>query len=317
MKRLTPCSLEFSEYEADVKKYCWREQLDPRGFSLSFEISKDSSFSLSFADWISAGADGSTKTTATLVGTAGRRLQVKKPEKLLRDAVINQEGVQEWLRTQASVSWKAKFGHYRWKAPEIWMCTGIQLVTHGNVRTGASNSASVHAGAGGDFGPAVGLPPGVVDIHAEGARGHLEEANNGYGYDDERIWAAQFMEVNLEYGEGEDDAALAAKLQKHDAVPKTIASFKLKEVADLKVRGIRASPARRAEGEETRPVGKTPKFIGRVTVDDGSDSGEDGESGPGIQIDDTRYVDALRDTNWDNYRDCAHYLHDKERGNAS
>jgi hypothetical protein len=288
---------------------------------LSFEVSKDSSFSLSFADWISAGAEGSTKTTATLIGTSGRRLQVKKPEKLLRDAVIKQEGVQEWLRTQASVSWKSKFGHYKWKAPEIWMCTGIQLVTHGNVRTGASHSAGVYAGAGGDFGPAVGLPPGVVDIHAKGERGHMEEAKNGYGYDDERIWAAQFMEVNLEYGEGEDDAALAAKLQKHGVVPKTIATFKLKEVADLKVRGIRASPAVRAEGNEMLSVGKTPKFIGRVTVadtvEDGSKSDDDDDDGePGIQIDDTSYVDALRDTNWENYRDCAHYLHDKDRESA-
>jgi hypothetical protein len=242
-------------------------------------------------------------------------LQIKKPDRFLREAVIKQDNVQEWLRKQASVSWKSKFGHYKWKAPEIWMCTGIQLVTRGTVQTGASNSSSIHASAGADIGLVAGLTPGVAAVKVEGNHGHGEEAMNGYAYDDERIWAAQFMEISIEYGEGEADKELSATLEDHKVVPKTIATFRLKEVADLKVRGIRASPARRSDGNITPPMDKMPKPIGRITIKDieGEESESEEEGDGGILIDETRYVDALKNTDWEMYRNATHYLDDKER----
>merc|ERR1712093_214361 len=134
--------LEQEEYEEHVSKWIRREQKDERGCSLDFELSKDTSLALKFSDLMKAEGNANSTVTATLEGKSGRRLKIKKPEKFLRDEVMAQEGVQEWIRTQASISFKGHFGMHKFKAPEIWMVTGIQLITGGDVHVGSSRSVT-------------------------------------------------------------------------------------------------------------------------------------------------------------------------------
>lgn len=267
-------------------------------------MAKDSSFALKFSDWVKVEADANSSLKATLEGKSGRRLKIKKPETFLRDEVIKQEGVQEWIRTHASISYKGLFGHHKWKAPEIWMVTGVQLVTGGDVQAGTKASTHGGAGAGGDAGLAFGAPPGVAAVSAEASHGHSEEATNGYGYDDERVWAAQFMEVTIEYGDDEDHTLTA---QDGKLIPKTIARFKLEDIADLRARGIRASRDIRvqANGKSTP---KPPKPIGRVTVAETTEEDELDD----IHVDDMPYIHALAGTEWDIYNECSQYLADAQ-----
>jgi hypothetical protein len=264
---------------------------------------------------LKAEASANSTVTATLEGVSGRRLKIKKPEKFLRDEVITQEGVQEWIRTQASISFKGHFSNHRFKPPQIWMATGVQLITGGDVQVGSSRYTGSKIGASGDVGVAFGAPPGMASIGAEASHGHGSEANHGYSYDDERVWAAQFMEVKIEYGTEEDKA-----LTKEDKpVPATISAFQLDDIADLKARGIRTTQKQRADASGQTIV-KVPKLIGRLVVDGADDENNEkdtSEDSDDIHLSDHPYVETLQDTDWDMYDECSKYLRDVERRGAS
>jgi hypothetical protein len=217
---------------------------------------------------------------------------------------MKQEGVEEWLRTQASISFRGHFGYHKWKVPEIWLVTGLQLVTGGRMKTVASKSAHGGIGGGVDAGALAGGPPGVVTVAAEASIDHTNQAANSSGYNDERVWAAQFMEVVIEYGDQEDTKLTS---DEHKIFPKTIATFKLKDIADLKARGIRASQEQRGQ-----TISKPPQPIGRIMMRETEDAatGDDAEDSDGIELDDKPYVEALRDTDWGMYDECSRYLDD-------
>ncbi|RDI85487.1 hypothetical protein Vi05172_g4303 [Venturia inaequalis] len=84
----------------------------------------------------------------------------------------------KWIRTQASISRKAFFGH-QFKAPKIWLCTGVQLVTNGDVHTGSARHNKASVGAGVYAGAIAGGPPGVLVAQAEGGA----KAGNRFGYE--------------------------------------------------------------------------------------------------------------------------------------
>jgi len=296
--------LEQDEYEERIKPWIRKEQKDERGCSLDFQMSRDTSMALKFSDMLKAEASADSTVTATLSGKSGRRLKIKKPEAFLRDEVITQEGVQEWIRTQASISFKGHFGMHKFKAPEIWMVTGIQLITGGDVQVGSSRSIGGSIGVSGDAGIAFGAPPGLASVGIKASHGHDSEANQGYSYDDERVWAAQFMEVKIEYGDEEDKAV---KTKENKLVPSAISIFQLEDIADLKSRGIRATQRQRADA---------PKLIGRIVVEDVEDEDEDAESDD-MHLSDYPYVEVLKDTDWDMYDECSKYLRDAETRGTS
>ncbi|CZT52392.1 uncharacterized protein RSE6_13725 [Rhynchosporium secalis] len=299
--------LEQEEYEAHIQKYIRREQKDEKGCSIDFVISKDSSLGVKFSDLIKAEGSANSTITATLEGKSGRRLKIKKPEKFLRDEVMIQEGVQEWLRTQASISFKGHFGMHRFKAPEIWMVTGVQLVTDGIVHVGSSRSVSGTVGASGDVGASFGAPPGVAAIGAEAHHGQSSASNSSYGYGGERVWAAQFMEVKIEYGSEEDKTI---KSKDNGFLPATITTFQLEDIADLSARGIRASQNLRAEANGHKCV-KPPKPIARIVVcAENVDEEDEEEDGDAVQFSDHLYTEALKATDWDMYSECSQYLVD-------
>lgn len=212
---------------------------------------------------------------------------------------MKQPGVDKWIRTQASISRKAFFGH-QFKAPKIWLCTGVQLVTNGDVHTGSSRHTRATVGAGIDGGAIVGGPPGVLVGQVEGGHAHGSEAGNHFGYEGERVWAAQFMEVSFEFSSGPDPED-----KEH---PKTIAKFQLEDIADLKARGLRAGQDVRmqADGQSMRPP---PPLIARITV---SSEKEEGTETKGIRMDDHPYVKSMQGTDWASYNECLKFLADAD-----
>merc|ERR1711939_318467 len=259
--------IEQEEYEKAIKRYSWKEQTDDRGVSLEFAISKETAAGFHFSEWLHLEGESSGRVAAVLEGQKGRRLKLRYPQKFLKEQVMSQEGCDEWIRTQASISYKGKFGLHKWKAPEIWMVTGLQLVAGGDVYAAGSRDKKFEAGVGADPSVAAGLPPGTLKVKAEASQSHGQEANTGYGYEDERVWAAQFMEIELEYGDDED-IELQKRERSKDLLPKAIADFRLKDIADLGAKGIRGM---RTETSPTRPV----KRRARILADEDADLSDD------------------------------------------
>lgn len=67
-----------AEYEKAIEPWSTDPQVDARGYGINFELSKETSMTVKFSEWIKAegGADG--KVTATLEGDSGRRLRIKR-----------------------------------------------------------------------------------------------------------------------------------------------------------------------------------------------------------------------------------------------
>lgn len=226
-------------------------------------------------------------------------------DSFLEESVMKQAGIDKWIRTQASISRKAIFNH-QFKAPKIWMVTGVQLVTNGEVHTGSSRHTKVGFGAGVDVGLLAGGPPNLAAIEGEVGHEHNAQADNHFGYEGERVWAAQFMEVSFEFSSTPDPND-----KDH---PKTIAKFQLEDIADLKARGLRAGQDVRllADGKS---IGPPPPLVARITVAKETEAVVENESNA-IHIDDHPYVNSMKDTDWQSYNECLKFLADAdaERG---
>jgi hypothetical protein len=236
--------------------------------------------------------------TATLEGDSGRRLRIKKQDSFLRESVMKQKGIDKWIRTQASIS--RSNHHRRIKVPEIWMVTGVQLVTNGEVHTGSSRRVNGGVRAGADPGPLLGLAPGTAALRLDAGKENNAVVNNHFGHDGERVWAAQFMQVTFEFGNALDLA--------DESHPLTIASYDLEDIPDLNDRGLR----------EDRPASPAPPLIGRITVTKEVES-TTGEEFNDIKIDDQPYIKEFVGTNWPSYNECLKFLEDAEaeRGSTS
>jgi hypothetical protein len=225
------------------------------------------------------------------------------------ESVMKQPKIEKWVRTQASISRRINISHWHkeFKAPEIWMLTGVQLVTDGELTTEASRNTKFAAGAGGDVGPAVNLPPGVAAVNAEAGHEDSAQAGGHFGYQGERVWAAQFMRVTFEFGKIPDE--------EEGSHPKTILKFNLEDVPDLQARGLRGSHEERMQ-VDGRPRTPPPSLDARVTVNESEDEQSD-EYENAITIDDTPYVEAIGNTDWKAYNACLRFLADAEAERGS
>merc|ERR1711981_490108 len=181
-------------------------------------------------------------------------------------------------------SYKGKFGLHKWKAPEIWMVTGLQLVAGGDVYAAGSRDKKFEAGVGADPSVAAGLPPGTLKVKAEASQSHGQEAN-------------------MEYGDDED-IELQKRERSKDLLPKAIADFRLKDIADLGAKGIRGLRT------ETAPS-RTPRRRARVIADEEAEIPED--TGDAL-FDEIPYAESLQGTSWTDYNECSRYLDDEARG---
>lgn len=253
---------------------------------------------MSFTSFLGLGSKRENSVTVILTGTSGRRVRIKRPEAFLEE-VLKQPGVDEWLRTHATSKYKSRYGANTWTAPELWLVTGVQYLTGGEYQfeDNATNELSAHGGA--DVGAAAGGPAGVANIQAEARHERANGAQNGFGHEDERVWAAQFMSVKIDFGAQAPDPKLSGRAW----APKTIKTIYLEDVKDLEFQGVRAG--QKLPGEEA------PELVARITtVSEDRDQGmsEDEDSEEGLVIDDGPYVHALQKANWEMHRKYTNYL---------
>jgi|SRR5690242_7992400 len=215
---------------------------------------------------------------------------------------MKQPGVQEWIREHASIEHKSSYGRHIWKAPQIWMVTAIQHVTGGDMHASGRESTDLSGAAGIDPSPALQAPPGSLAAKAKGSMAASTTMTTDFGHDDERIWAAQFMPVTIVFGPDED-RELSAK--EHAFLPRTIASFRLEDVPDLEMKGIREV------GE--RCDGPVPRLFGRVMVRGGgcAVAGDDDDEDDFV-VDDAPYVDNKKETDWEQYAKYKRWLQDDD-----
>jgi len=289
------------DYEKAIEPWAAEPQLDMK-LGINFELSKETSMGVKFSEWIKAEGSANSTVTATLVGNEGRRLRIKKRDSFLKESVMKQDGIDKWIRTHASILRRAGFGHREFKAPEIWMVTGVQLVKNGTVHTRSSRGSKFGGGAGVDVGLAAGGPPGVAALEVEAGHENNALVGNHFGHKEERVWAAQFMQISFEFGKAPDP--------QDELHPKTIASFRLEDINDLRARGLRGSHEERLR-IDGQPIKPPPDLIGRITVDNEKERDSDTES-TGIHIDDQRYVKEMDGIDWNSYNECRKFLADAE-----
>lgn len=174
--------------------------------------------------------------------------------KFFREEVFVQPGIQEWIRKQLSISattrLKNKFtkGDH-WTAPDIWLVTGVQLITGGKVTSGASRGGGQGGGVHLDPGMLHGVPTGqsVASIHA--GSGNAVEANQEYGHKDERVWAAQFMRLIVQFGKPSVEGVTSTPTGP-TLIPRKPMTVTLKELEDLGANAVRDNEPDGPETEE-------------------------------------------------------------------
>lgn len=218
---------------------------------------------------------------------------------------MKQDGIDKWICQHASITHKSNFGRNKWIAPKIWMVTAVQYVTGGDIHSQGIASNKVGGSAGGDASLAVQSPPGTLKAKVEGSYKSSHGATTDFGHKDERVWAAQFWPMSIEFGP-EENAILSAK--KKLSLPKAINTCQLQDLPDLFGNGIR----------DQKVDGPVPKLIGHVVVQDPRhnvvDDDEDEES-DSIMIDDAQYVANKIETDWEQFGKYKRWLKDVERGN--
>lgn len=116
-----------------------------------------------------------------------------RPEEFLQKEVFTQIGAKEWIQKQLEAR------HGIQKAPEIWMLTGIQLVTGGQVEEGFRKAHSQHLGATIDAGTVTsGVPSGPELISIDASHGSSSNTEANFSYEDQRVWAAQYMQLKFD-----------------------------------------------------------------------------------------------------------------------
>jgi hypothetical protein len=124
---------------------------------------------MGLSSWIGFDAKNDKATLVTLQGASGRRVKIKRPEDFLEE-VVRQPKLEEWVRTHSSVTYRAKYSlHGEWKAPELWLVTGVQYITGGAFHSEGSTSKDLSGHAGADISAAAGGPPGLVKAKVEGS----------------------------------------------------------------------------------------------------------------------------------------------------
>lgn len=117
------------------------------------------------------------------------------------DVVLRQEGVEDWVRNVLSVQSHGKFHYPNKPAHEIWVCTGLVLVSRGTVTFDKEDSANVQALFNADIGAlTTGVPNGFSGGEVSGGKGSDNETHVGYTQVAERVWAAQWQQLEVTLG---------------------------------------------------------------------------------------------------------------------
>ncbi len=235
-----------------------------------------------------------------------------RPINFLENVVLKEEGVKDWVRKQLLIQSKGRLqrGRSAWYAPRLWVCTGVQLISDGGVRFHTSSSTSFGAGVELDPGLlATGIPTGQSIAELHGGVAFSKSTENAYHHDDERVWAAQWYQVEVKFG---------ARGADEDEKPM---SFRLKPAEDLK-HGVRkfAEPGdgnggSTADGDEPVDVAEIVGLADPEGVPVASQSptlatshAQAATQAVTVVFDETPYAAAMKGIDWKMYRDYDSYL---------
>ncbi|KAH8162121.1 hypothetical protein CIB48_g6139 [Xylaria polymorpha] len=323
-------SLSNEKYWESIQAWTGEPEVDDIApYVLRFQASTEWASQAKVIDAINLGADKTKTRDVSIVGTQARRYQIKKPERFLTQQVLTQPEVKKWIIDRLSISFYARWKHHQqtgepWKAPSIWMATGVHLISDGCVHSGWNVGLDVHGGVRADLGTLTGGPPtGVSAADVEGSLNQNIQMENLYGQRGERIWCAQYMELAVNFTNGpqrdESQGWFTRLFPK-----KEIAVFQLRQVEDLGVGGVR----RRATFKQSSPSSSIDwkkheaKIIGLQTTgedtdemgsagDDSADSTERRDNDEPLDkmvVSDLPYNQDLSGQDWETFQDYLAYL---------
>jgi len=186
-----------------VKKWAPNPQKEAL-WSCEFHAGKGWLTAANIADSITLSMSKDKQYDTIIEGEFGRRFEVEENVDFLLDVVMKSPGAQTWLQNKLSSSWYMRFFNRRrgqsTHTPKIWVCTGIQLVGGAHARTKSENAREFTWGAKLNSGMITsGIPggPDIIDLKTSYTKESGVET--GYYHDDERIWAALFFPLDVEY----------------------------------------------------------------------------------------------------------------------
>jgi hypothetical protein len=293
------------EYEKVLEEWAGKPQRD-RQCSLNFAVTEEWSVKAGLLDLFNA--DGASQKTfrAVIEGQGARRFEVEEPIRFFNEAVYSQEGVREWIRNKLTIAanGRLKKGGIGWKPPQIWVCTGVQLINRGAVRYGVSSGYSIGGGVNVDAGlVTMGIPSGQSLVNVDVGKASNSQVENSYDYKDERVWAAQWFQLDVKFrqrGPGDEEKPMVVTL---------------KEVEDLK-HGVRkfqqySTAQDEVDGDEWVDVAE---IIGLHSPDvkekeqlDQSEADRLGEKSD-LEFDERPYADAMDGIDWTMYEKYCKYL---------
>ncbi|KAJ8124061.1 hypothetical protein ONZ43_g137 [Nemania bipapillata] len=201
--------LSSEKYWESIKAWTGEPEVDDiEPYILRFQVTTEWASQAKVIDAANLGADKAKTRDVSIIGTQARRYQIKKPERFLREQVLTQPDVKRWIVDRLSISFYARWKHHRktgepWKAPSIWMVTGVHLVSDGRVHSGWDVGLNLKAKINADPGTLAGGPPtGKSAAAIQGSLSHGVQMENLYGQAGERVWCAQFMELAVEFTNG-------------------------------------------------------------------------------------------------------------------
>jgi len=276
---------------------------DDDGCDLGFMATREWSARLGVPGVANVHVEPSGNVSARISGRRGRRFEVERPIAFLNEVVLQQDGVRDWIRDPLSAQSKGKLqkGKSVSFLPKIWLCTGVQLISGGRVHYHSGDADTHGGGLEIDPGLAVGVPTGqtVGELQVHRTRQHQSE--NHYRHRDERVWAAQWFQLDVKFRPRRSD----------DEEKEMI--FKLKPVEDLK-HGVRKfdspGPDGTREHTEDDPSPEIAEIVGLVMP--GARRGAAGSRGAAPEIDERPYAEATRNIDWDLYREYEKYLESLE-----
>ncbi|KAI1201078.1 hypothetical protein F5X97DRAFT_291261 [Nemania serpens] len=247
--------LSSEKYWESIKAWTGEPEVDDiEPYILRFQATTDWASQAKLIDAANVGADKSRTRDVSIIGTQARRYQIRKPEEFLRQQVLTQPEVKKWIADRLSISWYARLKHHRktgepWKAPSIWLVTGVHLISDGQVHSGWSVGLNVHGNIRADPGTLAGGPPvGKSAADISGSLNKNVQAENLYGQTGERVWCAQFMELAVDFTnepQSNNSQGWITRL----FPKKEVQVLQLRQVEDLGVSGVRRRPTALKESQ--------------------------------------------------------------------
>ena len=162
------------------------------------------------------------------------------------------------------------------KAPKLWMVTGVQYISNAHLTDTTSRELS------NSFGATVPLPEPVAAlamipaVEFEVAKGRTKASQTISRHSDEKVWAAQFAQLEVKYFKGLEN----------DAGNLSTRRIALQEPVDLGLKGIR--------GDES-PDDTTERSLEKVA----EVSGLDTDRWYGTGAEEVTILDEILDADWE------------------